>query len=474
MDLINTVKKTIEKYGMIEKGDKIIVGFSGGPDSTALLYLLKQLSHYYEISLYSAHLNHKIRSDADRDVEHVRGFSNSLDIPFYFRESNVKLIAQSKKISEEAAGREERYRFFHDLKVELNADKIALAHNKNDQAETLLMRFFRGTGLEGIKGIIPFREDGVIRPIIEVSRKDIELFCSRNNLKTLTDSTNKDIKYLRNRIRHSIIPVIEEEINPNIINNMSYMSEMFREDSDYINKYVEKASKKVIEYKDNKVYLHISNILNEHKAIGKRIIRRGVEIFKGNKLDLDYKHIDLIYDLCNKKESGLSLDIPNNICVYKEYNFLVIKSQNNSKVNKYCYRVDSSGIYKFEDLDIIIKVNIFERKNIRYKDNNIYEAYFDYNKVKNNLCLRNRRSGDRFSPKGMKGTKKLKDFFIDEKIPKDKRDNVPLLCEGQNIMWIIGMRKSGKYSIDKNTKKILHIIFWRGANDEFYKGDTNR
>ena len=251
----NKVLKTIKKYNLIENGDKLVLGVSGGPDSIAMLNILNDLRIEKDIELdfniVVAHINHMIRDEAIEDENFVKKFCEEKGIEFYSKSIDVKKLANTNKISTEEAGRNARYDFFDEILDYTNSNKIAIAHNKNDKAETINMNFMRGSGITGLKGIEPNRKK-YIRPLIECERFEIEEYCEKNKLNPRIDKTNFDNTYTRNKIRNVVIPYIKKEFNPNIINTLERLSQLVSEEEDYIEKQFEKTYKELLINEENK------------------------------------------------------------------------------------------------------------------------------------------------------------------------------------------------------------------------------
>lgn len=462
----NVVINTIKKYNMIEKGDKIIVGVSGGPDSMCLLHLLYSLREDLRIKeIFVAHINHCIRGkEADEDEKFVENFCLQNNIKFFSKRANINKLAKEKGVSSESIGREIRYSFFYELKEKLNAQKIALAHNCNDQAETVLMRIMRGTGLEGLGGIKAIREGIYIRPLISVLRKDIENYCDSNNLKPRIDRTNLETIYTRNKIRLQLIPFIKENFNEDIIGTLNKLSLSVSKDNEYLKEIANEKYKIYCDRKGKKVIISKEAFL-QPEAILSRIIRKVFYNIKGNLYNFESKHISDIINI-QKSETGKSIMLPDNIKaenVYKDIHiFINGKNKKEKELSFYNLKLGDNYLKK---LDILVKlnlVNIFYKDNYKNKDNELVQ-YFDFDKVNTkDIILRNRKPGDKFTPLGMKGNKKLKDLFIDLKIPREERDKINIICFKDEIAWITGYRTSNKFKVDKDTKNILQIIIKGG------------
>lgn len=457
--MIDKVINTIYENNMFIKGDKVIVAVSGGPDSMCLLNILYRLKDELGISLAVAHVNHGLRGEeADEDEAYVKKFCDSIKVEYYSIKIDIYKISKEKGISCESAGRESRYEFFEDVRKKINAQKIALAHNANDQAETVLMRIIRGTGLDGLIGIKPVRDGKFVRPLINSTRDEIEEYCRVNDISCRIDKTNFENIYTRNKIRLELLPYIKENFNKDIIGTLIRLSNIIEKDNEFIEQVSEEKYKKYCENNSEKVIIY-SRAFREPEAIVTRIIRRAYNDLKGNLYDLEKIHI---YDIINiqKNSTGKKIMLKGGIEASNNYGDIQIykfKAQDSTNIKKQ-YNLE---LGTNEALEFSLKVSlrkIDKEEKVSLKNNNLIK-FFDYDKIKNNILLRYRREGDRFNPFGMKGSKKLKDIFIDMKIPKEERDKIPLVCFGDEIAWIVGYKVSDRFKVDKETKNILEIKF---------------
>ncbi|MBP5427505.1 MAG: tRNA lysidine(34) synthetase TilS [Clostridiales bacterium] len=450
----------IQEKSLIVENDHVIVGVSGGADSTCLLYLLNKLSKRLNLKLTAIHINHMIRGDeALRDERHVVDFCRELNIDIIVERIDVIKLAKDRKISTEEAGRNARYSTFYKYKDKLGAQKIAVAHNKNDNVETVIMNIVRGSGLDGLGGIDAQR-DVIVRPIITLSRDEIEKYCQLEDLDYVVDSTNCEVIYTRNKVRLKLIKEIDDMFDVDIVSKIDRMSYLVREDNSFIEGVVEeKFDECVIETNDSSVLLDVEKLRLLHKAIQRRVLRRA--IVKVNKVinKIEYKHIEDMLKLICVNKSGLWLDLPQGIGAYRDYNRLKICKKPKKEV------IENKEI----DIDILVgdtKIQIDDRWVLEIevldlgqekKVNDAYTKYFDYDILSEGLKLRQRRNGDKFRPINFNGTKKLKKYFIDKKISKPERDKMYLLAKGSEIIWIIGENVSEKFRVTKYSKKIVRF-----------------
>ncbi len=447
-----SVIKTIEQFNMINVGETIVVGVSGGADSVALLYALNAIKDVYNITLVCAHLNHGIRdNEADRDMEYVKRICGILGIECFCKCISVPEISKQQKISEELCGRTERYRFFNEVASKKGASKIAVAHNKNDSVETVLIKLTRGCNLNGLKGISPINNN-IIRPFIQTERSDIEKYLADGNIDFMTDSTNLNNIYTRNIIRNVIIPELSK-INPNFISTVFNNSINIADDDSYIEQQAAKYCKKYVQTVNNSVTIDLNAISDLHISLKNRIILYAVSLINGSKVDIESKHINI---LANLTQTGKKYDISANIKARTEYGKLILSNEHPT-TSDYEYNIDINKEYSV--CGMRIKFELID--NTELCKNAMYVAADNIKTI----TLRNRRSGDSFVPSGMTSHKKLSRFFIDAKIPVSIRNTVPLLCINGEIAAILGYRVSNNYIINK-TNKILKITVNGGTNEQ--------
>ncbi|MBA5851984.1 tRNA lysidine(34) synthetase TilS [Clostridium sp. cel8] len=455
--MIKTVLNTINENNMFTSGDKVIVAVSGGPDSLCLLHILYKLKERLNISLYVAHVNHCLRgNESDEDEKFVKEFCKKINVEFRSIKVDINKVASKYNLSCETAGRKIRYEFFEELKSQFGAQKIAIAHNANDQAETVLMRIMRGTGLDGLTGIKPVRDDIFVRPLINTTRNEIEKYCEENGLKPRIDKTNYETIYSRNKIRLELIPYMEKNFNKDVIRSLNRLAQTIRVDNDYLNRICKEKFKKYCDITPEKVIISKEAFL-EDKSIISRILRLALEKILGNLHNLEKIHIMDIIQI-QTHSTGKQIMLPNHVTVFNDYGNIVITRNNKTNVEHVNSYVLHEGYNNIPEYHCKVKIKSYNCKQcIKSKDK--FTQYFDMDKINGDIVLRTRCEGDRFVPLGMKGSKKLKDLFIDLKISKNERNNIPLICFGKNIAWVVGYRISDIFKVDKSTKNILAISF---------------
>lgn len=437
--IINKIRKFVADNALFDKGDTVLVGLSGGADSVCLTHALHTLKKQLGIEVYTAHVNHGIRGEeANRDAEFARLFSEFLGIKYYTVNLNIPKIAQKNGISEETAGRIARYDFFRKISEEHNITKIATAHNLNDNAETLLMNFMRGSTIKGMSGI-PLKRGNIVRPILGLTRAEIEQYCAENNLGYVTDSTNSETLYTRNKIRHILLPLIESEFNPSFVTTSAENSVLTAQDSAYIDKQTEIAFNCVVK---NGI-AGINELKTLDNAILRRVITRMINAAAETSDDIRSIYVHDVIGLLDKN-SGASVNLPRDVIARTEYGRLVVsKAVKEAKPFEYALKEGATIIPELR------KSVIVGRANTRDKEDAIYISAG----LCDRLTIRNRREGDVFMPYGMNGSKKVKEYFINNKIPRAERTFVPIICVNGTIA-AVGKRVDRRFLFSDNGVKI--------------------
>ena len=456
-DIKKRFLKFIKEKNIVKSGDKILVGLSGGPDSVCMLNLLCSIRDEEKIEIAAAHINHMLRGEeADKDEEYSKKLCESLGVRFFSKRIDINKYALETGKSSELAGREARYDFFNEIINKINFNKIATAHNANDQAETILMRIMRGTGLEGLGGIPVEREGKYIRPILFMKREEVEQYCKENNLNPHIDATNLERIYSRNKVRLDILPYMKNNFNPNIVETINRMALLLQDDNEFIEGEVNKAYKDNCFERENSIVIS-KNLFNIHSAIVTRVIRKALFAINKSNYDMEMKNIEDIIELSNLG-TNKRVDLPKDIYAENVYGDIIIRKKEYIK-NKLSNELtlNKKDILHNEVIfdEYIINFNVVNNKDIKQENDELIKI-FDYDKI-NNVIIRYRKDGDRITPLGMKGSKKLKDIFIDMKIPKEKRDEIPLIQFNDEISWIVGIKMSDKFKITKETKHILKV-----------------
>lgn len=469
MNLLSQFEDYIINEKLITKGDSLILGVSGGPDSMTMLDLFACLRKKYALDIVIFHLNHMFRKEADEEALFVKTKAKEYKFDVVIEKFDVPRLIKEENISPEEGARETRFRLLSKLARKLDIKKVAMAHNKDDLVETVFLNLFRGTGLKGLIGIEPISSNyglSIIHPLLALSRVDIEYYCEEENLEPRIDPSNKETVYTRNKIRNLIIPQIEEEINAGVKDVIYRMVGNIREEEGFLQRYSDASFQESIIKRDKKcLILSLSKLQREEYPIRRRIIKNAVNILQGDVTDLYSVHYQAVEGLIISGETGKTIQLKDGNRVRTSYDYLIFEKDNAYKSKeKFSYELPVPGEVRNDNFILknkIIGMDNQWRKIALERSNCIC----DLDKIEFPLRVRNRRQGDCFTPFGMTGSKKVKDFFIDEKIPVTKRNQIPLVVDNSGkIIWIAGYRADNSFKVDDQTKKILKlgIIFTGG------------
>ncbi|MGI9534024.1 MAG: tRNA lysidine(34) synthetase TilS [Thermodesulfobacteriota bacterium] len=449
MKITNKILKTIKSYKMISPGDKVIVALSGGSDSVGLLHLLISLKGL-NIKLIAAHFNHKLRGDeSERDVIFVKKIVKKFGVEFEYGEAEAGDY-DIKGVSPEDAARRLRYKFLNGVLKKCKAHKIATAHTLDDQAETVIMRIIRGSGSHGLSGIPPVN-DYIIRPIIEIQKQEIREYLKLNKISWIEDSSNSSTQYQRNKIRLELFPLLDE-INPGINQVLSRSSEIFRIESDFITQCVNNVFKSIIVRKTFGYIGQSKKYLSQNKAVRLGTLRKTVELLKGDLKSVSAIHPLAIDEMIESDKSSGEIILPGNIRFNKGYKLFCLSDKSGFNEN-FSYEINDEGKYSFENgLKVSVEVTTDKSK---WKDESV--GFFSAKKVRFPIIIRNYKPGDRFRPLGLNGYKKIKDLFINEKIPRFLRKTIPVFETADGIIWVGGVRNDDRFKVNKSESKFIKI-----------------
>lgn len=468
--MINRIKNVILDEKLINKDENVLVALSGGPDSVCLFHLLRLLKNKLSFKLYASHINHMYRGeDAEHDQVFVEELCKQYNVKLFIKRKNAVDYSKQLKMTEEEAGRKLRYDFFCENIQEIGDGKIAVAHNLNDQSETVLQRIIRGTGVDGLCAM-SYKTNNIIRPILGITKKEVFEFLNENKYSYCNDYTNSLSIYGRNKIRLDLIPYLEDNFNPNIQNVLFRMSKIMQNDSKIIEKHIEMLYNRLSKVKKDKIVLDLVKFNDLDKSECSRIILKAICKLNGNTKDIESKHIEQILKLCGRidNNTGKKINISKNLLVYINYNEIII-TRSIEKTCKFEYNINVRGKFYISEVSKLISIKNINIENLVKKSG---EFYLDYDKIEGSLKVRNRRNGDFLKPLGMKGTKKVKDILIDNKIPTVSRDKLLIIEDDRNIIWLENYRINDDYKITSHTKKILIIKVVEDYDGQHSKGST--
>lgn len=442
-----------------------MVGVSGGADSVCLLHLLRQLSSHHKFILHVAHLNHGFRPEAEQEADFVKRLCEDWDIPITLSSLPVPRICKERHLSKQEGAREIRYAFLKEVAGAVGARWIALGHTADDQAETFLMRLLRGAGLQGLGAIPRMREGMIIRPLLMVSRGQILDELSREQIPFIEDPSNQQELYLRNRVRHRLLPLLQE-YNPKVKETFFREAELLQEENDFLTRYTEELLPNLgIERKGAAVSFDLECLRSLHPALQRRIVRWGLDQLHPGLKGIGFHHIETVVFKALAVQTGKVYPLPHHLWVEKGYTKLFLRKgalkegteeTSPPSLQPAVILSPSSSPIDLPAWGLRLTVSLYRNRE-RFPVFSTCVASFDFDRISNPLTVRGWRSGDRFVPTGMRGRKKLQDLFVDAKIPKSQRALIPLLTCPEGILWVIGLRMDGRFLATDKSKAVLIV-----------------
>ncbi len=440
----------ISRHQLIKSGDKLLVAFSGGPDSVFALYFFNKFRQKYKIDIQAVHFNHLLRGkESDKDEIFALEFCSKYKIPIHSRKIDVKSFANRNKMSTEEAARTLRYTYLDSLSKELKCNKIVTAHNQSDNTETVLLNIVSGSGLNGFTGI-PIVRGNIIRPLLCLSKKEIMDFLEKNKIPFRVDSSNLKSDYKRNYLRNKVIPLLKSNINPSIDSAVFRSSKILESALQSLRKELEKKSIRYFDFKDNKLRIDIRLFEDFDLAFAGDLLRK---VFKSYfNLEFDFSCFEKLSRLAHQQK-GKSAQLGGDLKTMKEKGFILIE-QPSSLNSESAVKISAGSTAKLFDKKIgIEKIN--RTKLLLNKNRNI--EFVDGSKLNGMFILRRWKSGDRLIPLGMKNFKKVSDFLTDSKVSSSDKKNQLVLTNGNNIVWVVGLRIDDRFKINSQTIKIYKL-----------------
>lgn len=449
--VLETVKETIRKHTLLEKKDKVLIAFSGGMDSTALLAVFLELRKDWLLDLFLGHFNHRLRPGAGEDEQFVRNIAQEYALPLFVASEDVRSFAQQNRLNLEEAGRMLRYEFLAKTAQQIAGVKIATGHTLNDQAETFFLRLMRGSGLKGLGCILPIVEGRIIRPFLSVERKDIAEYVKKKGLAFREDESNRDRSYARNKVRLDLIPYIQENFEPNIVRRIGKTATIFQEEEDLLNKWASHEAKKAVKREKGEVRLDLNFLSTVPLGLARRVIREFIQELKGDLREISFEDVDFLLNL----EEGKSHQLTDKILLKRENGLVFCRPELPDRIT-YAYQWDGTSPLLLEELNLLIKAQRIKRpQSFAYDDR--AKAYLDGKAISFPLQIRNRQEGDRYRPLGAPGHKKLKEIMRAKSIPMAERDKKPVFLTEDEIIWVLGLPVAEKFRIRDTTKEVLVI-----------------
>ncbi|MDT3699692.1 MAG: tRNA lysidine(34) synthetase TilS [Thermincola sp.] len=471
VSMLDKVKAAIHKYSMFTPGDRVLVGVSGGPDSVALLHILNTLAGELGIRIAVAHLNHSLRGQAAADdAEAVRRLAGLSGNQVVIECKDVAGFAREHSLSIQEAAREVRYRFFVEAAKQLECSKLATGHNANDQAETVLFQFLRGSGAAGLAGIPPVRDGWIVRPLLETRRREIEQYCISHDLPTRTDQSNLKTVYTRNKIRLQLFPLLEQEYNINLVEILLRTSEIMREQEEFMAAQVLAVWPTVCtKHEETEITFDLEAFLKLPVALQPLVLRDAWEKLTGSAYNLGYVHISKALSLLKSGQTGSRMDLPDKIQLTKSYGgfYLSAASSIIAVDQQFFHHLRVPGFTLIPETGDALEAEIIENVSGLEDLNRPDEIVIDLDLVTQPLAVRSRKPGERFRPRGQTGSKKVKRFLIDCKVSRQERARLPVLVTADDqVIWLAGLRADDRWSVNPKTKRVLKLKLIRNVENK--------
>ncbi|MGD2295191.1 MAG: tRNA lysidine(34) synthetase TilS [Candidatus Aminicenantes bacterium] len=456
--LLDKVKETVRRYSLFSPKERILIASSGGPDSTALLYLLGEIQEEWSLTLALAHFNHKLRRSAEDDEFFVRQTADSLSLPVFVGHEDVRAFSAANRLNLEEAGRQLRYGFLKETAQREGYTKIAVGHTMNDQAETFFMRLIRGSGLPGLSGIFPVLDGQIVRPLIQTQRPEIEAYLKKIKAEYRVDESNFDRRFLRNRIRNELLPFFQKEFDPHIISRIGKVTSVLQEDEKVLRELADKEARKAIVQQGGEIFLDCRSLSNLPVGIARRLVRAYIAAVKGDLRKISFEDIESVLGL----EAGKETHLKGDLLLRREGNAIFRKK---AKKKRLSFEISWTA----ERPLVIAELNkrIFGRQTSRAPEGLAFddrkEANLDLETLHFPLTVRLRREGDRYQPLGSPGRKKLKEVMRAKNIPVGERDRMPVFLSAGEIVWVYGLPVSEKFKITPKTKEAFVISVESGT-----------
>lgn len=454
--VLSHVRRAISRHHLLTPGERVVVAVSGGVDSVVLLHCLLRLRDEFSLILHVAHLDHGLRPASSQDAAFVQALAASWGLPATI---GAWTPALSLGRSLQAAARKARYRFLQEVASEIGATKIAVGHHRDDQAETVLLNLLRGAGLRGLRGMLAIREGQIIRPLLGVGRDEIEGYAKRHRLSFLEDPSNRDPRFLRNRIRYQLLPLLQREYNPAISKTLAKTAELLAEEEAYVEGAVDRLSRPLFSMQGNRICMGVGVLRGLAPPIRRRILARAIRAVAPQGY-LTSAHLEAVERLM-QSEGPSAVTLPLGRSAWRSGGLLYLGSREEGDGPLVDRELQVPGEVELLELQMTVRAALLPRPMVDLKGSGADRAYADWDQVLPPLRIRTWRPGDRFRPLGLRGSKKLQDLFVDAKIPREDRRRVPIVTDQKGILWVPGFRIDERGGVGEATARVLVLSLHR-------------
>ena len=459
------VWRTVEQFHMLEPGDRVLVAVSGGPDSIALLHLLDKQKEKYGIELFVVHVNHQLRTEAEQEAIYVQQVCRERNLPFQMFSVDVQTYARQNRMSLEQAGHEVRHNCFRECKERWQITKLALGHHGDDRAESVLLHLVQGCGLDGLTAMPP--QDGwIIRPLAEIRKQDLIAYCEAEKLHYFIDSSNLETEFLRNRIRLEILPELRQ-LNPQITDALLRLQDSCAADADYLERSTAALWEQYGSRTAGQILFPADVLQKQHAALQRRILRYLYRQLTGSETNLTFRQVEQMQHIALQQNGSQQIHLTDGVIFFREYNTLNIAWRQKKQTEAYRYIWNLEGMLSVPEWNGMFQAVVSEKglseeskhQNTEYAADSSMEIAIDADQLRAPLQIRSRQPGDRLVMPY--GHKKLKQFFIDKKVPASERGRIPLVLSGEEIIWIPGYYLADCVRITGETKRICRLSCYR-------------